>query len=254
MKGLVTFFALITITQEKNTPGFYNERIVNGQNVKPGEIPYIVSLQNIGETNFCSGSILNKNYVVSAAHCFTRLRSDIKVIAGTTDLRNQNSTHTVVRIIMHENYTRRDSLRNDIALLEVKSAFVESSFVKFVKLPRPHQKITPATVAIVSGWGRKWKYGPASPALLKSPTLITSENYCKRLIKGTGLKIYKTQICAIVTNMRTGPCNGDSGGPLTVRGRIVGITSWAIGCGSVKYPAVYTRVSEYLGWIKKNTE
>jgi secreted trypsin-like serine protease len=44
---------------------------------------------------------------------------------------------------------------------------------------------------------------------------------------------------------------GDSGGPLTVGGKLDGIVSWANGCASTYYPAVYTRVKSYLGWIKK---
>ncbi|KAK0097225.1 hypothetical protein PV326_002881 [Microctonus aethiopoides] len=232
---------------------FYNERIVRGKIVKPGEIPYTVSIQNILKFNFCSGSILNKKYVLSAAHCFTKLHLGLSVVAGTTNLDHPYSTYIVIRIIKHENYDKKDSSRNDIALLKISSEFVESSVLKFVKLPLPHQKITPGSIGIVSGFGTEWIFGPASKLLLKARTFITSEKYCKNKYKRRKV-IYKSQICAIITNVRTGPCKGDSGGPLTVRGRIVGITSWGNGCGSVYYPGVYTRVSEYLDWIKANTD
>lgn len=45
---------------------------------------------------------------------------------------------------------------------------------------------------------------------------------------------------------------GDSGGPLTVDGKLVGLVSWAMGCAHTVYPTVYTRVAEYLDWIKAN--
>ena len=47
---------------------------------------------------------------------------------------------------------------------------------------------------------------------------------------------------------------GDSGGPLMVKGNddryvLVGIVSWGHHCGGKKYPAFYTRVSEFRDWI-----
>lgn len=45
---------------------------------------------------------------------------------------------------------------------------------------------------------------------------------------------------------------GDSGGPITIDGKLVGLVSWANGCASISYPTVYTRVVSYLDWIKDN--
>lgn len=51
-------------------------------------------------------------------------------------------------------------------------------------------------------------------------------------------------------------CQGDSGGPLMLRieGRWtqIGIVSFGNKCGEPAYPGVYTRVSEYIDWIKNN--
>lgn len=42
---------------------------------------------------------------------------------------------------------------------------------------------------------------------------------------------------------------GDSGGPLLYAGCQVGITSFGRGCADPRFAGVYTRVTNYLGWI-----
>ncbi|XP_012531920.2 trypsin epsilon [Monomorium pharaonis] len=67
---------------------FFDPRIVNGEEIQPGEIPYQVSLQYIVSSfHFCSGSILNKDYVITAAHCvYGGYANEIKVVAGIIEL------------------------------------------------------------------------------------------------------------------------------------------------------------------------
>lgn len=51
---------------------------------------------------------------------------------------------------------------------------------------------------------------------------------------------------------------GDSGGPLMLhwdaRWIQVGVVSFGNKCGEPGYPGVYTRVTEYLEWIRQNTK
>ena len=69
-----------------------------------------------------------------------------------------------------------------------------------------------------------------------------------------------TEICATgPTGGKDFSCFGDSGGPLIVADEgndkgyaQVGIVSWGPQCGNPLYPGVYTRVSSFSKWIKKN--
>ena len=42
-------------------------------------------------------------------------------------------------------------------------------------------------------------------------------------------------------------------GVAPLRGQLIGVTSWSYGCGEGT-PGVYTRVTEYMNWIKKYTD
>lgn len=52
-----------------------------------------------------------------------------------------------------------------------------------------------------------------------------------------------------------GSCHGDSGGPaISLRsGRLVGVTSWVLGCSWPGYPGIYTAVTNFWGWIENAT-
>lgn len=54
-------------------------------------------------------------------------------------------------------------------------------------------------------------------------------------------------------------CSGDSGGPLMQtfssdksQWYVEGVVSFGASCGREGWPGIYTRVSEYVDWIKEN--
>ncbi|XP_031838671.1 chymotrypsin-2-like [Nomia melanderi] len=249
----LSILALLSFSNAALLPWF-DPRIVNGENAKAGEIPYQVSLQNKGSSfHFCGGSVLNENYVITASHCVSgKTASQIKVVAGTIDLSKPGSEHNVLKIIMHEKYNSLDSWINDIALLKVEKPFVKSKLISFVPLVSENDVVNPNEVATVSGWGRLRQGGPTTIHLQRVNILIANQEYCTLMYKKHGYKIYDSHVCAYDPSVEKGSCNGDSGGPLMVKGKLVGLVSWAMGCALTDYPTVYTRVASHLDWIKKN--
>src|SRR5258706_11862498 len=70
--------------------------VVGGQDAKPGEFPFVVALVYSDDgSQFCGGSIINEQLVLTAAHCFftedvppvqDTFEEDIQIKAGIVDL------------------------------------------------------------------------------------------------------------------------------------------------------------------------
>ncbi|XP_033351311.1 chymotrypsin-2-like [Bombus vosnesenskii] len=247
--GLVLLATALASSNADISTHDLDPRIVNGEDAGPNEFLYQVSLQ-IDGSHFCGGSVLNRYYVLTAAHCvFDEQASEVKIISGTKNLSDSpTSVHQAVKFIVHDEYNPSDSWINDIALIKVNKPFEIGPQLNYVPLPEANRNIPDNSRAIVSGWGRIRENGPLSTTLKKATIYITNQNTCKNAYR----RIYDTQICASNPKSEKGACNGDSGGPLTVNGKIVGIVSWSRGCALSNYPTVYTRVPSYIDWIQAN--
>lgn len=231
----------------------YESRIINGEKVAPGQIPYQVSLQTRESFHVCGGSILNEYYIITAAHCvINKIPAHLIIIAGTVNLDRPGQPHAIKQIISHEEYEPSKSWLNDIALLKMFSPFRPSGNIGFVTLPEQNETVQGGSVAKVSGFGITTESGLVSKVLLQATIYISDQEDCKDTYKNMGYRIYDTHICARNPNISRGACHGDSGGPLIVNGKLVGIVSWSYHCADTEYPTVYTRVPSYIDWIQKN--
>ena len=78
-------------------------RIVGGTEAKPAEFPWQVGFRydtTYGRTGiFCGGSLINKKWVVSAAHCFQRSYPpsyELKVLLGEFDTKNKEGNEVAI--------------------------------------------------------------------------------------------------------------------------------------------------------------
>ncbi len=99
----------------------------------------------------------------------------------------------------------------------------------------------------------------SSPILQEASLNVISNSFCRRLLSPSlgrhGAVNDTIQICAV--HPYRDSCKGDSGGPLLLKGDgyeliQIGIVSYGSRDCSSGLPGVYTRVSAYVDWIKRN--
>ncbi|TSW75982.1 Serine protease 27 [Bagarius yarrelli] len=232
-----------------------NTRIVGGADAQEGSWPWQASLQKSGK-HFCGGTLINKDWVMTAAHCAAGLSTTgLLVYLGKRTLIGTNQyevSRSVSRIISHPKYNSR-TIDYDIALMNLKSEVTFTNYIRPVCLASKTSVFPDGTISWISGWGNI-NYGVSlpSPGVLQEAQVPIVENVrCGTLMKP--YSITQNMICAGYAEGGTGTCQGDSGGPLVSKQNLIwvqaGITSWGVGCAQPNKPAVYARVSQFQDWI-----
>uniref|UniRef100_A0ABM5FRA6 Trypsin-like isoform X1 n=1 Tax=Pogona vitticeps TaxID=103695 RepID=A0ABM5FRA6_9SAUR len=220
-----------------------DDKIVGGYTCAKNSIPYQVSL-NSGY-HFCGGSLINSQWVVSAAHCY---KSRIQVRLGEHSLDSNDGSEQYIsssKIIRHPNFNS-NTLNNDIMLIKLSSAATLNSNVQAISLPS--SCVSAGTQCLVSGWGNTLSSGTKYPDLLqclRAPVLSSSQ--CSAAYPG---QITSNMICVGYLEGGKDSCQGDSGGPVVCNGELQGIVSWGKGCALKGSPGVYTKVCNYVSWIQ----
>ncbi|XP_064844866.1 transmembrane protease serine 9-like isoform X2 [Oncorhynchus masou masou] len=251
---LVTLFSKVSHSQ-LDVCGIspLNTRIVGGQNAPPGSWPWQASLQRSG-SHFCGGSLINKEWVLTAAHCFPSTSiSNVVVYLGRQNQQGSNPnevSRTVTQIICHPNYISSTS-DNDMCLLKLSSSVTFTNYIRPVCLAAQGSSFYAGTTSWVTGWGTLSSGGSLPQALQEVDVPVVGNRQCN-CNYGAG-SITDNMICAGLSAGGKDSCQGDSGGPLVskqgTRWIQSGVVSFGNGCALANFPGVYARVSQYQTWI-----
>nr|XP_026488555.1 chymotrypsin-like elastase family member 2A [Vanessa tameamea] len=282
----------VGVAKRKNVPDrfcgkrkvLHTELIVNGVNTKSGDWPWHVAIYRQERSSLryvCGGTLISKNFILTAAHCTTINGSPVVpdvlgVFLGKYHLFQSDSTTQeiqVYRVIVHDEYSHND-LKNDISLLKLRTEVVFNNYVQPACLwyDEAYDKLTSYEIlGTVTGWG--FDRTDSLTSTLHSAKMPLIPNYScilsNPIFYSNALRNNK-KFCAGFAN-GTSACNGDSGGgflvfiPDIIDGKddnkvpgawyVRGIVSASLSrqdaaiCDPNSY-AVFTDVSKYLTWIK----
>ena len=236
-------------------------KILGGVQAAPGAWPWIAALlyandSNVFSAQFCSGVLIDKSWVLTAAHCVQGMSAQgIQVAVGAWDLTAFTGSRTPVRSIRIHPQFSSTSLYNDIALVELS---VPSSIQPIALFSGESVDNTPPTLlgklVTVLGWGvadstTSWYY----PEILRQVSLpVVADSTCNDIYINP---VLPSQFCAGYWEGKDA-CEGDSGGPAVVQvdGHWVhaGIVSAGVSCQEYfGWYGKYTRTSAYLSFIRQ---
>jgi len=262
---LICAVVLVTNGQNKNILSA-QYRIMGGDFSLADQHTYQVSLRRViyytwlplpFTENFCGGSILNRRWILTAAHCCNRKKipkiSDLLIGMGERRFSQTSPMHQAENIIRHPNYDHsKQYLKYDISLIKTNRDIEFSIHIKPISLSKDW--IDDKKSVTVGGWGlhdhmEKSEY-------IRSIYLKTLKNDdCIQMYGQPASTFMDDSILCAYYKYGVGLCHGDSGNPLVLSGRVVGIALVDIPenapCAIGK-PDRFTRVSSYLDWIKNH--
>ncbi|KAI8521868.1 hypothetical protein Bbelb_016220 [Branchiostoma belcheri] len=243
-------------------------RVVGGTEAEPGSWPWQVSLRPVDDEtwHFCGGSIINEDWVVTAAHCVDGDYKPLVVVGehSRTDPADdpERAVVATAKTINHPGFVWW-TMVNDIALLKLASPLTFSDRVSPVCLSDTSMVTSPTTFCTITGWGTMAEGGDCCPNKLQQADVpIVEDDHCEntyqRLFRQSLGLVPRMRpakhICAGYTEGGVDSCQGDSGGPLTCQAPDgtyyqAGVVSYGEGCGQEDIPGVYTEVSSVYEWI-----
>jgi secreted trypsin-like serine protease len=244
-------------------------KLLNGKNIIqeggdndkiPKHLEFIGTLWYIinDEKKYCCGcSYLGDGYVLTAAHCLINKKKDqIRIQFNSIRLDICNAEYCVDEVKIHPFFNNKKH-RNDIAIVKlINKPDITPILLPFRRKLDSFYKI--GNNVKVYGFGQIARESNVSIYLKEIGITIVSQNetkYPKKFIHPSMLFVSDKRNIPLYQKMDT--FQGDSGNALiySIDGKnyIIGIVSFGLKKLKPGYPGVYTKIGNFLHWIKKNS-
>ncbi|MGA3360405.1 MAG: trypsin-like serine protease [Solirubrobacteraceae bacterium] len=239
--------------------------IVGGAPAASGTFPWLALVEyneGNGEAQYCTGSVVASNVVLTAGHCVANIdtgvtlpASNFTVFTGNVDWTAPGEqSSAVTTVLAYPGYVPSTGY-GDAGLLVL--ATPSSAPAIPLATAADANFIAEGNALTITGWGATSAGGGLMTALQTGIIGTQSPGYCESQDGADSLAFDPTaEFCAIdPTNYAIGTCHGDSGGPATVAptpGSVleVGIASRADAYCKTTVPDIFTRVDLVSGWVE----
>lgn len=223
---------------------------------------HVVGIVNVVDGEICTGTLIRKDRVLTAAHCFDRSAKPgeyVVVFSLELDPSKETKIIPVTAITIPEAYSAKENFlnsNNDIALMELATA-APAGYSPAVVVSKMDYFLNENEMYIAAGYGIT-KHKNQDPGILRKLTA-----------KGTKLAVTGGGKHIELKALGAGPCSGDSGSPLfkmirdtagNVSFAVIGVQSQAIQravkgkfqtelCEDV---GLYTNLPAYKKWLEEH--
>lgn len=228
---------------------------------------YVVLIYDNPTKTYCTGTLIRKNLILTAAHCVGAGPEGLSLAFGLNPLSGTYTLRKAHKTALHDKYKKMNSTdRNDVALISFKEALPAN--YRPVNLPDSKFPLSKGLTFTAAGYGR-----------ISGKKTSVNDTQGSGLLRNVDVSIShfsvdETQFYIDQKNGK-GICNGDSGGPALMRyaGKdyVVGVASaisWTVpdevkadernqyiqNKDVCKEKSIYMNVKSFLPWIELNSK
>ncbi len=243
--------------------------IVNGSTANIANYPSFASLFYRTDTvyspsSFCGATIINANYVLTAAHCIYEDKNTMLYTVIAPQLDDESLFLASPQVRAQAFYYRSDYVDtsaalwpNDIAIIKTASAMSVSDYSSW--LNTTYNNSYPSSGSFIAiGHGYIEGNQKGGTTLLETTLNLVSYSSCRAYF---GSAITTSQLCFsgdVTGGYQNATCSGDSGGPVYwydgANYLQVGLTSFGTSvCGKedAVVTSVFTDIYDYQNWINR---